>query len=116
MVKALFSVPGVGNLVPSISQYRKTSTRLSRVVVSHALGGSSPEFKSLFEREQPPETAQQEPEVSERSFSSSLSFYRQINGGPKSLGDFSVGPYQVREEPELDVRSPDSALSASPSP
>ena len=88
MVKALFSVPGVGNLVPSISQYRKTPMRLSRVVVSRAMGGSSPEFKSLLEREQPPGAAQQEPEVSERSFSSSLSFYRQISGGPKSLGDF----------------------------
>lgn len=46
---------------------------------------------SILKREQPPETARQEPEVSEKSFDSSLSFYRQIKGGP-SVGDFSTDP------------------------
>lgn len=74
-----------------------------------ALNGSSPEFKSALEREQP----LKEPEVSGRSFSSSLSFYRQVNGGATSLDDSSMGPYQVKEDPEIDVSSPDSALSSS---
>ena len=30
-----------------------------------------------------------------------FSFYRQTNGGPKSLGDFFTGLYQVREEPKV---------------
>ena len=80
----------VGNLVLSISQYRKTSTRLGKVAVFHALASLSPEFM-LFQKEEPLETDQQEPEVSERSFSSSSSFYRQISGDPKILDDCSIG-------------------------
>lgn len=50
---------------PKYQPVQKHIYTLSEVVAFNAPAGSSPAFKSLLQREEPPETAQQKPEGSE---------------------------------------------------